>query len=390
MSQTPTASKPARHRNNRPRQAVAVLHVINGEHYAGAERVQDLLAQNLGGLGFQAGFACLKRGQFARLRQARDVPLYELPMQSRFDLRPAWDLARLVRRQGYGLLHSHTARSALIAGLASAMTGVPLVHHVHSPASRDTTDGLRNRINALAERAVLGRARALIAVSESLGRYIRGQGFAADRVFVVRNGVPCRPAVPRRNPAKSTWTIGTIALVRPRKGLEILLAALAALRGQGLPVRLRVAGSFETPEYEGRIEQLEQDLRLAGAIDWAGFTPDVDRELAQMDLFVLPSLFGEGLPMVLLEAMSAGVPIVASRVEGVPEAVTDGREGLLVSPGDPRGLAQAIRRFISGEADWQAIAERARRRHAEQFSDSRMAAGVAEVYRHVLEGDLGI
>ena len=109
-----------------------------------------------------------------------------------------------------------------------------------------------------------------------------------------------------------------------------------------------------------------------------------------MDLFVLPSLFGEGLPMVLLEAMSAGVPIVASRVEGVPEAVTDGREGLLVSPGDPRGLAQAIRRFISGEADWQAIAERARRRHAEQFSDSRMAAGVAEVYRHVLEGDLGI
>ena len=76
---------------------VRVLHVINGEHYAGAERVQDLLAAGLGPLGFDVSQACLKPGQFAAMRQAQSVPLHEVPMRNRFDLRPALKLARLVR-----------------------------------------------------------------------------------------------------------------------------------------------------------------------------------------------------------------------------------------------------------------------------------------------------
>jgi glycosyltransferase involved in cell wall biosynthesis len=119
-------------------------------------------------------------------------------------------------------------------------------------------------------------------------------------------------------------------------------------------------------------------------IDWIGFTRNVSRELTQMDLFVLPSLFGEGMPMVVLESMAAGVPVVATRVEGVPDAVRDGRDGLLVAPGDPEGLARGIDRIISGQVDWCHLRESARRRHAEGFSDRSMAAGVAEVYGEVL------
>ncbi len=88
-----------------------VLHVINGEHYAGAERVQDLLAMNLSRFGFEVGFACLKPGRFAMMRQALHAPLVELGMQSRFDLRPALRLARLVRREQYALVHTHTPRA---------------------------------------------------------------------------------------------------------------------------------------------------------------------------------------------------------------------------------------------------------------------------------------
>ncbi len=186
----------------------------------------------------------------------------------------------------------------------------------------------------------------MIAVSEAVGKYVREQGFG---VFVVPNGVPARRAVPARNPAKTDWTLGMIALFRPRKGLEILLEALARLRNRGLPVRLRAVGSFETPEYESHIKRLAGQLNLDSAIDWAGFARDIDSELARMDLFVLPSLFGEGLPMVVLEAMSAGLPVVASAVPGVPEAVRDGVEGLLVEPANPAALAAAIERFVSGE-----------------------------------------
>ena len=361
-----------------------VLHIINGEHYAGAERVQDLLAINLGSHGYRVGLACLKPGQFEEMRQARDARLYDVPMRNRLDISPAWELARIVRRDGYRLIHSHTTRSALIASLASAMTGIPMVHHVHSPAGQDTTHRWRNRVNALGERVALGRAKALIAVSESLGRRVRDTGFDAKRVFVVPNGVPSRQAVPTRDEAKTTWTLGTIALFRPRKGLEVLIQSVALLRAQGRSVRLRAVGCFETAEYEHQIKALAERLGVGQAIDWVGFARNVDQELAQMDLFVLPSLFGEGLPMVVLEAMSAGLPVVASRVEGIPEAVRDGLEGLVVDPGNPRDLARSVDLFVANKLNWRAISRRAVQRHSDRFSDFRMAAGVAEVYDRVL------
>jgi glycosyltransferase involved in cell wall biosynthesis len=368
----------------RPTQTLPVLHVINGEHYAGAERVQDLLAKQLPYFGFHADFVCLKPGQFAMHRAARTSQVFDLPMQGRFDLRPAWKLAALVREHNYRLIHSHTARSALIAAVASKLTGVPMVHHVHSPASADTTHWLKNRLNAFTERVVLGRAQALVAVSESLGRHVRQLGFRSERIFVVHNGVPARPEVPPRNPEKNDWTLGIIALFRPRKGLEILLQALAVLRGQNHAVRLLAVGSFETPEYESIIRAEVSRLNLNDAIEWRGFARDIDPELAQMDLFILPSLFGEGLPMVVLEAMSAGLPVVASAVQGVPEAIRAGIDGLLVEPGDAQGLAEAIGLVLSGEYDWNALRGSAMRRHAERFSDARMAGGVASVYGKVI------
>src|SRR5207237_5725177 len=131
----------------------------------------------------------------------------------------------------------------------------------------------------------------------------------------------------------STWTLGAIALFRPRKGIEALLEALAVLRSRNVNVRLRAVGGFESPVYKADVLALAERLDLTEAIDWIGFTRNVNRELAKIHLFVLPSLFGEGLPMVVLEAMAAGLPVVASRVEGVPEAVVHRETGLLVEPG---------------------------------------------------------
>jgi glycosyltransferase involved in cell wall biosynthesis len=104
--------------------------------------------------------------------------------------------------------------------------------------------------------------------------------------------------------------------------------------------------------------------------------------LAKINLFTLPSLFGEGLPMVVLEAMAAGLPVVASRVEGVPVAVVQRETGLLVEPGSVSQLAQAIEEFVTGDIDYSALSRGAKARHAE--FDATMAAGVAG-YRDVCE-----
>jgi glycosyltransferase involved in cell wall biosynthesis len=365
---------------------LGVLHVINGEHYAGAERVQDLLALRLNDFGFAVGFACVKPGRFALLRQARQAPLYELPMRGRVDPAPARRLAKIIREQDFRLVHTHTPRAALVGRLAAALAGVRVVHHLHSPTTRDSTSLLRNAVNAATERLAIAGVAGVIAVSASLGRYGRRLGISADRLAVVHNGVPVRGDLTRRATPDGDWTLGTVALFRPRKGLEVLIQALAELRAAGSSVRLRAVGSFETPEYERHIKQLAERLGVSGAIDWRGFCSEIECELDHIDLFVLPSLFGEGLPMVVLEAMAAGVPVVASRVEGVPEAVRDGVDGLIATPGDSHDLAAQVTRVITGEVDWQALRASAHARQAEKFSDHSMAAGVAEVYRRVLSG----
>ena len=362
-----------------------VLHVINGEHYSGAERVQDLLAQELPACGFDVSFACVKPTLFPDARQYQQAPLYRTPMRGRFDLKCGRELAKLIRREEFELVHAHTPRSLLAAAIAAREADVPLVYHVHSPTGRDSTRWLQNFINARMERWLLRRAAKLIAVSPSLAELMIREGFAESRVAYVANGVPAVKSYPRRRPI-GTWTLGMAALFRPRKGIEVLLEALAMLRLRGHDVRLRAIGPFETPEYQQEVLALVDQLGIADAIDWTGFVSDIHAELRQVDLFVLPSLFGEGLPMVVLEAMAAGLPVVASDVEGIPAAIRDGVDGLLVEPGNPEALAKAISEIIKPDSpcDYLAMCRDARERHAEKFSAAAMAAGVARVYREVL------
>jgi len=356
-----------------------VLHVVNGEHYSGAERVQDLLAGYLSVCGYEAIFACVKPGRFPEARQYRQAPLYELPMRGRFDLACGDRIAQLVRDEQIELLHAHTPRSLMVAARASRLTGVPLVYHVHSPAGRDSTRRLQNHVNLWLERRAVRRAARLIAVSPSVRSYMLGQGCQEGRVICVPNGVPAIDVAPRTT-APTSWTLGMTALFRPRKGIEVLLEALALVRRRGGDVRLRAIGPFETDDYQAEVRRLVEQLNVGDAIEWTGFVSDIPAELRRIDALVLPSLFGEGLPMVVLEAMAAGVPVVASEVEGVPDAVRDGQDGLLTPPGDAPALAAALERLVQGEVDYAAMSASAQRRHAEFYSAEIMARRVADVY----------
>ena len=364
--------------------SIFALHLVNGEHYSGAERVQDLLARQLPQFGCEVGFACVKPERFPNARETKTAPLVEMPMHGRFDFRIVKQLEKLCRDEDYDLIHAHTPRTALVGRLAARRAGVPFVYHVHSPAGRDSTRRVFNWVNMAAEWAAVRSADQLITVSPSLRDYMIARRIPAERITCVPNGVPISSFTAERRPPTGTWTLGAVALFRPRKGIEVLLEAIAMLRSRNVNVRLRAVGGFETNIYKAEILGLAERLDLADAIDWIGFTRNVNRELAKIHLFVLPSLFGEGLPMVVLEAMAAGLPVVASHVEGVPAAVMHRETGLLVEPGSVSQLARSIEEIIGGEVDYCELSRGARKRHAEQFSDTRMAEGVADVYRQVL------
>ena len=360
-----------------------ILHVINGEHYAGAERVQDLLALNLPDFGYEVGFACVKPDVFPQQRKARDVPLYQTMMKSKLDLASVRSLAEIARIGGYDLIHAHTARSLLFGTLAARISRKPFVYHVHSPTINDSSRFLTNRINAVLERLSLTGVSRLICVSNSLADHMKSQRYDPELIRVVPNGVPVVSRLDDRNPPKRKWVVGCVALFRPRKGIEVLLEALAMVRSYGYDVRLRAVGCFETDGYESEIHTLAKRLRVADAVDWVGFTNNVNAELAKMDLFVLPSLYGEGLPMVVIEAMAAGVPVIGTRVQGIPEVLTKGN-GLVAEPACVASLANCIQRVITEGEDWSTIRRNAWQRQVDFFSDHSMARGVAEVYDEVL------
>ncbi|HBJ33891.1 MAG TPA: glycosyltransferase family 1 protein [Planctomycetaceae bacterium] len=367
---------------------IRVLHVVNGEHFAGAERVQSHLGRCLPKYGVRADFACVKPGRFADAVDGAESKwgvAHRLPMQHRFDLSVVKRIAQTARTGGYDLLHAHTPRTAMITAIVARMTKLPWVYHVHSPAARDSCKRMVNSINAWIERRSLNSCDHLITVSESLRNDCILAGYHPTRVTVVHNGVPAicydRSETPRPG---GRWVLGMVALMRPRKGLEVAIDALSRLRAVDHDVILRCIGPFETEEYRHDINRQIADLKLGDRIEQVGFQSDVPLALSKLDAMLLPSLYGEGLPMVVLEAMAAGLPVVATAVEGTPEAIRDGIDGLLAEPASATDLAFKIEHMVTGKFDWNACAKSARVRHAESFSDWAMSRGVANIYRKVI------
>lgn len=362
-----------------------VLHVINGEHFSGAERVQQHLGRRLPENGFRALFACVKPGKFPGVCGLQSDTVFSTPMRGRFDFRVLGTLRQLVKEQSVQLLHAHTPRTAMLCSVLSRMTKLPWVYHVHSPTSRDSTRGFVNRINSMIEGYSIRNCDCLITVSQSLASEMQRLGVNPSKLVTVANGVPeVEPIEAKQRLSESQWRLGMVALMRPRKGVEVAVQAIAKLRDFGCPVTLELIGGFETPEYEAQIHELINKLNVAEQILLTGFVTDVPAAIRKLDALVLPSLFGEGMPMVVLEALAAAVPVVATRVEGTPEVVRDGIEGALAEPQNVTSLVERIAWLCDDRSRWVKLSQQALERHRNHFSDARMAAGVAQAYRLLL------
>ena len=362
-----------------------VAYVTNGEFYAGAERVQDILANELAALGCEVTFVLLKPVLFDRVRKSRRAPVIKLPMARRTDLSVVSKLASVLQRGSFDLVHAHEPRSLLVAALAVRRCRIPLIYHVHSPATEETEVHWRNAINSTVERMLLADARAVICVAEDLLPRFKWLQRSPVRLHLVHNGVErCAYRPARPPPTGSEWTLGIVALFRPRKGLETLLLSLAELRSKGRPIRLKAVGAFETRRYQRRVQSLARDLCIHTCVEWVGFKPDARSELQSFDLFVLPSVRGEGAPLAILEAMAASVPVVATRVGGIPELIRNGVDGVLVEPEDPGQLADGIEQFLDRRLDWNRVRLSALSRQQDEFSAEVMAKRVHGIYEGCL------
>jgi glycosyltransferase involved in cell wall biosynthesis len=277
------------------------------------------------------------------------------------------------------VVHTHGCRSDVLdAGVARSL-GIATVTTVHGSSRL----GGITRLYELLEFALFRRFDAVVAVSRPLVRSLRRFGVATDRIHVIPNGWNGRVPGPDRRAARQAlglpqdeFLIGWVGRLIPVKGPDVFLEALAELTDLSWSASIVGDGSERR-----RLERMCSRLRLGRRVTFHGQVDDAAGRLHAFDTVVLSSR-SEGTPMVLLEAIAAGVPVVTTAVGGVPDVIGPG-EGLLVPPERPTALAQAIRNVQAHPAAAKQRAEAARVRLAVEFGPERWLARYEEIYRDV-------
>lgn len=306
------------------------------------------------------------------------------------DWRAGRELRRLVADGRFDLVHAHGQKAGVLGRRAAARGGgLPALYTPHSFVYR--TQAMRPRRSAklrfelgrrLERRLARGTA-FVVAVAEDERRTAIADGIApAERIVVVYPGVaPPGPGTvpdPRLREFRGEGPLlGFVAGLRDQKGLPVLLDALEALAARGRSPRFAIVGNGPLwAEVAGRVAR----PALRDSTLLVPFESGAYAYLEALDGFVLPSLW-EGLPMAVLEAMSAGLPVVASAVNGTPEAVEDGVTGYLVPPGDAEALADRLAALAADADARRRMGENARAVAAERFGADQMVERLIQLYR---------
>ena len=331
----------------------------------------------------ERGWRVLLAGQpgaaFTERARQLGIDVVEVPMRGAWDLSAVARLARLVRNEGVGLVHTHSSVDGWVGGLAARIARVPVVR------TRHVSIRIRRRLNPvyrwLADRVITS--------GEAIRSIVVASGVPAARVVAVPAGVDLAemdragkaPDTLRRSLGLARPVIGSVAMFRGSKGHAHLLDAFAMVRERWPTARLLLVGDGIRRRW---VEGLARERGLGNAVVFTGFRSDVPDLLRIMDCFVLASTRTEGVPQSLLQAFAARVPAVASSVGGIPEVVTDKETGILVAPEDAAALARGIEAVLDDPAGAAERAAAARRLVEERFSHATSVGRLLAIYESLL------
>jgi glycosyltransferase involved in cell wall biosynthesis len=362
-----------------------VMHVTLTLSRGGTERLVVELVRRLGAAVVPAVCCLDTRGEWAADIEACGVPVAALGRQPGF--RPALGrrIAALAVRHGANVLHCHHYSSFIYGRLASMWRHpLPVVFTEHGRLSGQQVSAKRRLVNTVAGRL----SGAFCAVSEDLKRHMVAEGFRAHRVRVIHNGIDPTVAAPRVEArrtlgiAPGQFVVGTIARLDPVKDVPTLIEAFSLCHSRLPSAELVVIGDgTERADLEKRVRESVhgRHVRFIGARD------DARTLLPAFDVYANSSIT-EGVSVTVLEAMAAGVPVVATRVGGTPEILTDRQDGRIVPPRNPQALADAITELAERPELAGQFASRARQRVQTTFSLDRMVRDYVSVYQAAVEG----
>jgi glycosyltransferase involved in cell wall biosynthesis len=353
---------------------------ITGLDVGGAERALVYLLAHLDRTAWQPSVTCLQpRGPLAREIAAMDIPVDSLELRSWRALPAATNrwMTQLRHRRPV-LLQTMLFHANVLGRLVGAAVGVPVVNGLRV-AER------RYHWPHVVDQATHRFATRHVAVSQGVARLAHAAGrIPRTRLVVIPNAVDtARFAHQHPWPNQPPYLVVVLGRLDPQKGHADLLAALALL-DDAQRQALRVVFVGEGPTRPA-LEQAIRDNRLTERVRLVGFSPTPETWLAQASLLVLPSRF-EGMPNAVLEAMAAGLPVLATAVEGIAELVVPGQTGWVVPLANPPCLAEGLRQFLANSLAAQRMGAAGQQRVADQFTGPAMARRYEAVWHDVLNG----
>jgi glycosyltransferase involved in cell wall biosynthesis len=363
---------------------VKILHITFNMGFGGTEQVIRQLVTNLDKDRFHNEIACID-GEVGAIGQALEtahgIKHHARQRASGFDLKTILWLRNLIKSGKFDIVHCHQYSPYAYGWFAHWGTGAKVVFTEHGRFHPDQYRKKARLINPF----IALTSHKLVAISAATrDALVEFEYLPRDRISVIYNGIaPLEVTDNERYALKQALgiapgetVIGTVARLDAVKNQALMLKATRSLLDRGFQVRLLLVG--DGPERKN-LEKLAAELDLEESIIFTGFQSRPAEYLGLMDIFLLPS-FTEGTSMTLLEAMSLGIPTVATRVGGTPEIVADGETGKLVESNDLLGFTRAIQELLEDRGALCKMSQRAKTRFEERFSAEQMVQQYERCY----------
>ncbi len=319
-----------------------------------------------------------------------NAPLISIPDRGAWDWRVITEMLAVCKREKVTVWHGHDYKTNALGLLLNRLWPMRLVTTVHGWVQHTRRTPLYYRVDQLC----LPQYERVICVSDDLLESCIAAGVSTKKCVLLENGIDTLEYSRQKTLAEAKdalelptdeFVIGAVGRLSGEKGFDVLIRSIHALVARGLDANLVIVG--EGGE-RTNLEHLIRELDLGDRVRLAGWQADVKGYFEAMDVFVLSSL-REGLPNVLLEAMALGVPVISTRVNGVPRLVQDGRNGFLVNAGDLEGLTTALAGLLKNDGLRELFRAAGRRTVDPRYSFATRMQRLKRLYDELLRGEQG-
>lgn len=369
---------------------ISVLHVIRPadggmkNHLLNLARYTD---RNI----YQVKVACPAGSNVEKELQELGIDTLPLPLKGKLslftDVQTIGLLVYHLKKGQFTIVHTHGAKAALVGRVAAVIANTPVViSTVHNSIFYDNWSSYKKRVMAMVERILTLKTDAIITVSEALKKELmHREKISKHKLFTIYNGINLNKIKTASYDIRKNLQVpclgrlvAVIARLAPQKGIRYFIKAAALLKEQQI-IFLIIGDGPLREELKAEVET----LGLKDRVFFTGHRSNIEEILPCLDVLVLPSVT-EGLPLVILEAMAAGCPVVATKVGGIPEVVNDGVNGLLVEPQNPEQLATAITELINDDIKAAQLGKRGRKIVQQNYTIEQMLDQTMALYSSIL------